>query len=79
MMKKVIAFIVAVVGLLLAAVGIQWKMKESASIGIIGGADGPTSIFIAGKVSDGMALGTLALGVLLIVVGILIYKGLRKK
>jgi oxaloacetate decarboxylase beta subunit len=38
---------------------IQWGIKEAASIGIIGGADGPTSIFLTSKLSPKL-LGAIA-------------------
>ncbi|MFZ5563253.1 MAG: sodium ion-translocating decarboxylase subunit beta, partial [Thermodesulfobacteriota bacterium] len=36
---------------LLAALGLGFELKEAASIGIIGGADGPTSIFLTAKLA----------------------------
>ena len=56
-----------------------FAMKEAVAVSIIGGADGPTSIFLAGKVggSFSMILYLLSLVVILIGVGIVIY--IRKK
>ena len=45
---------------------------------IIGGADGPTTIFVAGKVGDGFSLGIVLLGILLILLGILVYRKMKK-
>ncbi len=39
--------------------GIEFSLQDAASIGIIGGADGPTSIFLAGKLSPNL-LGAIA-------------------
>jgi sodium ion-translocating decarboxylase beta subunit len=39
--------------------GIHFSLQDAASIGIIGGADGPTSIFLAGKLSPSL-LGAIA-------------------
>ena len=39
--------------------GIEFSMKDAASIGIIGGADGPTSIFLASRLSPQL-LGSIA-------------------
>ena len=50
-------------------------MKESASIGIIGGADGPTSILVAGKVGTGYFAAAILLGAVLIVLEIVIKRG----
>lgn len=56
-----------------------FAMQKGVAVSIIGGADGPTSIFLAGKVggSFSMILYLLSLVVILIGVGIVIY--IRKK
>ena len=56
-----------------------FAMQKGIAVSIIGGADGPTSIFLAGKVggSFSMILYLLSLVVILIGVGIVIY--IRKK
>ena len=78
MMKKYLAVLIglaAAVGILLAGVGV-WLKSSLASVAIIGGADGPTSIFIAGRI-DGTALlkagavllaGALVIGLLVILI-----------
>lgn len=43
-------------------------MSEAASIGIIGGADGPTAIFLTGGFPWGLLIGGFAIG---LIVGIL--------
>lgn len=61
MNKKVIAGIGFIAGLLLIIAGIYQNMSVKASaISIIGGADGPTSIFLAGKVG-GTLFGTIGI------------------
>ncbi|MBN1865634.1 MAG: sodium ion-translocating decarboxylase subunit beta [Victivallales bacterium] len=45
--------------LLLSEVGIDFSLKDAASIGIIGGADGPTAIFLASQLSPRL-LGAIA-------------------
>lgn len=52
-------------------------MNEKEAIAIIGGADGPTSIFIAGKIGAG----DIILGVLLVVavVGLAVWLWKRRK
>ncbi len=45
--------------LLLGYVGIDFNLKDAASFGIIGGADGPTSIFLCSKLSPSL-LGAVA-------------------
>ncbi|MCI8296649.1 MAG: sodium ion-translocating decarboxylase subunit beta [Lachnospiraceae bacterium] len=47
----------------------------AASIAIIGGADGPTSIFVAGKVGDGSVIALLvAGGILLVLAAVLFFR-----
>ena len=54
-----------------------FAMQKGMSVSIIGGADGPTSIFLAGKVGGSMIAYLASLVVILIGVGIVIY--LKKK
>ena len=67
-MKKRIIAVIAALGVLLAVIGYGYKNRYASSIGIIGGADGPTAIFVAGKKGmlfyAGIAL-LLAAGILL--------------
>lgn len=44
--------------------------KESAAVGIIGGADGPTSVMVAGPV---LPMGLVAVGVVVIVAIIVVF------
>lgn len=44
--------------------------KESASIGVIGGADGPTSVMVSGPV---LPMGLVVLGVVVIVAIIIVF------
>lgn len=82
-MKKVIAIISIIVGglVLLGAVapmiiGTILKAQTAASsVGIIGGADGPTAIMLVGTIGAGGVIFEIVIGVLLIVAGIW---GLRK-
>ena len=78
-MKKALTIIIAVIGTLVAAIGIHWKSKDAVAISIIGGADGPTSVFLAGKVGDGIILGAIVIGIILASIGIIVYGKIRKK
>jgi Na+-transporting methylmalonyl-CoA/oxaloacetate decarboxylase beta subunit len=46
--------------------GISFTLKEATSIGIIGGADGPTAIFLTSKLADHLLWGLLPLLLILI-------------
>ena len=54
-----------------------FAMQKGVAVSIIGGADGPTSIFLAGKVGGSMIIYLISLVIILIGVAILVY--LRKK
>ncbi len=51
-MKKILIIILAISGTLTMFLSIAKRMMFPNSIAIIGGADGPTSVFIAGKVGE---------------------------
>lgn len=78
-MKKIIAIIVAVVGILLVALEVRAKVKDVAAVSIIGAADGPTAIFVAGKIGNGLLIGAILVGIVLVVAGVVIYRKIRKK
>lgn len=77
-MKKVVGGIITVIGLVLAVTGIVTKVNGATSI-VIGGADGPTSVFIAGKVGNGFGIGTIFAGIILGVAGVFIIIKSKKK
>ena len=52
MMKKGLTGVLAAVGAVLFGVGVTSMTKKAVAFSIIGGADGPTSVFIAGKFGD---------------------------
>ena len=81
-MKKVLSIILIIAGgLVLLSVaapvimGAILKAQAAASVGIIGGADGPTVIMLAGTIGAGSLIVEIVIGVLLIAAGIW---GLRK-
>lgn len=72
----------------MAAVSALWTAlllggcgKNASSVAVIGGADGPTAIFIAGKSSEsGRGLGWLLVGaVLVVLIGIVSWWRQKKK
>ena len=82
-MKKILSIISIIVGGLVLLgvalpliVGAILKAQVAASsIGIIGGVDGPTAIFLAGTIGVGSVITEIIIGILLIAAGIW---GLRK-
>lgn len=75
---KISSIIMMIAGTLIAALGAISKIKGNASISIIGGADGPTSIFVAGSLGDGWFEGSILIGAVLVVLGALLYYKKRK-
>ncbi|MBC5713449.1 LPXTG cell wall anchor domain-containing protein [Roseburia sp. BX1005] len=76
-MKKTMAIILGVIGLVLAGFSAVLKWKKQMSVSIIGGADGPTSIFLAGKIGNDFSVAGIVVGILLLVIAGLLM--LRKK
>ena len=70
-MKK---WILLVPGILMVIAGIIMKIRKTASIAVIGGADGPTSVFVAGKLGDGFASGLAGAGVVLLLIGLWLFR-----
>ena len=52
--------------------------KEAASIGIIGGADGPTAIFITSNINWLQVCGWIGVMVVAVVVALMIYRNKKK-
>ena len=46
---------------------------------IIGGADGPTAIFVAGKIGDGFVISLILVGIILTVAAVAAYRKISKK
>ena len=76
-MKRITGIILSVIGIITAVISLIFKvrghMSVAKSVSIIGGADGPTSIFIAGKIGDTSILIGIIVGIVLLIVGIFIY------
>ena len=76
-MKKVLSVIYIVVGGLVLlsviapmVIGAILSSQPSGSVGIIGGADGPTAVFVVGTFGAGSVIVESAVGVLLVAIGI---------
>lgn len=66
-----LSIILTGVGIGFAAFGV--KLAAGRGVGVIGGADGPTAIFIGAKYSLGLTAGFVAAGMLLIAAAIALY------
>ena len=63
-----------VLSIIIFVTGINIKINQRISVGIIGGADGPTSVFIAGKVPEGLGIMGILCGILLLGVGLCVVR-----
>lgn len=78
-MKKIIACITGVLGVLCIVAGFLFQQKKAVSVSIIGGADGPTSIFLAGKTGNINSLIPIIIGVILFAAAVLLLIVKRRK
>lgn len=69
-MKKIYGIVLSVIGIVIALVGILLKVKERTAVSIIGGVDGPTFIYVAGKIGSVPVTISVILGIVLLVIGI---------
>ena len=74
-MKKILGIVAGIVGIISVIVGVALKMNDNAiAIAIIGGADGPTSVFVAGKLNSVLvSILLIAIGVVMLIVAIIFY------
>lgn len=75
-MKKGIGLLLLISGALSITMSIIFKIKKVAAVSIIGGADGPTSIFVAGKLGGNVIAAGIIIGIVLLAAGIFV---IRKK
>ncbi len=60
-MRKYVMWIIGLAGILLLAMGIYADIGNP-TVAVIGGADGPTSVFVAAKVGGSFAVGLIFTG-----------------
>lgn len=77
-MKKRIICVLGLAAVCLGGAAAVMKRKWTMSISLIGGADGPTSVFIAGKFGDGVIMGVLIGGILILAALGLIFGGRKR-
>lgn len=75
-MKK-IGIVATIVGAIIIIMSIVLKFMEEKTVSIIGGADEPTSVFVAGQIGNGSGMIGILVGIGIIVVGLIII--LRKR
>lgn len=71
-MKKPLGIILSVIGIAMAVLSLILTILGQMSMSVIGGADGPTTTFIAGKIGSSFVAVGIVAGIMLLVAGILI-------
>ena len=72
-MKKVFGIGSCIIGMLLVISGAVMKLKGNTAVGVIGGADGPTSMFVAGKLNGDFSVMLILIGIVLLAIATMIY------
>ena len=72
-MKKVFWIVPCIVGILFIIFGGIMKAKEDTAVSIIGGADGPTSVFVVGKLNGNLTITLFIIGIVLIVAAVIAF------
>lgn len=76
-MKKILVIVAGIVGLIFVIIGAALKINNNA-ISVIGGVDGPTSVFVATKLNSSSASMFIVIGVILLVAAIFFYLKRKK-
>ena len=76
-MKKILVIVAGIVGLIFVIIGAALKINNNA-ISVIGGVDGPTSVFVATKLSSSSVSMFIVIGVILLVAAIFFYLKRKK-
>ena len=71
-MKKILGIVAGVVGIISVIVGVALKMNNNA-IAIIGGVDGPTSVFVVAKLNSVPVSLLIVIGIVLLIVAMIFY------
>ena len=72
-MKKVFGIGSCMIGMLLVISGCVMKLRGNTAVTVIGGADGPTSVFVAGKVNGDFSVMLILIGIVLMAIAAMIY------
>ena len=76
-MKKILVIVAGIVGLIFVIIGAALKINNNA-ISVIGGVDGPTSVFVPTKLNSSSVSMFIVIGVILLVAAIFFYLKRKK-
>lgn len=74
-MRKILGITISAIGIVITVLGLILQVKGQMAVSIIGGTDGPTSVFFAGIVGGPSSVTGIIAGIVLFVVGIFIIAG----
>ncbi|MDD3140289.1 MAG: oxaloacetate decarboxylase [Lachnospiraceae bacterium] len=77
-MKKVMSIILGIIGIVATLIGLVSKIKGNMSVSYLGGSDGPTSVFIAGRVGSDFSSAVLVIGIICLIVTVFLFFRNRK-
>ena len=72
-----VGIVISIVGSIITIIGFILKYMDNKAVTIIGGADGPTSIFLAGKVGNETGMIEIVFGLIILVFGFMIIRRKR--
>lgn len=72
-MKKVFGIGSCMVGIVLVISGAVMELKGQTAVTVIGGADGPTAVFVAGKLNGDFSIILILIGIVLLAVAAIVY------
>ena len=72
-MKKVFGIGSCMVGIVLVISGAVMKLKGQTAVTVIGGADGSTAVFVAGKLNGDFSIMLILIGIVLLAVAAIVY------
>ena len=72
-MKKVLRIGSGIVGMLFVILGSVIKVKENTDVSIVGGVDGPKSVFVAAKLNGDLAIILILIGIVMLAIAVIVY------
>ena len=72
-MRKIFGIGSCMIGLLLVVSGAVMKLTGNTAVTVIRGADGPTSVFVAGKLNGDFSVMLIVVGIVLLAIAAMIY------
>ena len=78
-MKKKLMVIIGILAMEIAIFSVLIINERNTSLAIIGGADGPTTVFLAGTLGNGVLFAAILFGLIFLALGIILFKQIKRK